>query len=200
MLTLENYKNVFAAVGLVGVLLIASPTLGWFVHLPGGEKFSELWILGPGHMADGYPFNVAGNVNYLIYVGVGNHMGSSTYYAVYAKFRNQTDSLPNATSGVPSSLGQLYECKVFLQDGQEWSAPLTFSFSNVSSLEDKLAVGSLTINGATYSVNKPSSWDAKYNGFYYQLFIELWIYDAQNDLLRFHDRFVSLWLNVTAPQ
>ncbi len=200
MLKIEDYKVAFAAVGLIGLLLLASPALSLTVHFPGGEEFSELWILGPSHMAEDYPFNVTANENHLIYVGVADHMGSSTYYVVYVKFRNETDSFPNATSGTPSPLKQSYECRVFLQDDQEWSAPLTFSLSNVSSFEDHLVVGSLTVNGVTSSVNKSSSWDTENRGYYYQLFVELWIYDAKLDTLSFHDRFVGLWLNMTASQ
>ncbi|HVP16097.1 MAG TPA: DUF1616 domain-containing protein [candidate division Zixibacteria bacterium] len=80
---LEDWKVVFAVVGLAGVLLFASLTLSLVLHLPGGEVFSELWVLGPAQMAEDYPFNVGANVSYSVYVGVGNHVGSSTYYAVY---------------------------------------------------------------------------------------------------------------------
>ena len=44
---------------LAGVLLAVSPALSTSVSFPtGGERFSELWLLGPNHMADDYPFNV----------------------------------------------------------------------------------------------------------------------------------------------
>ncbi|MCK4474460.1 DUF1616 domain-containing protein, partial [Candidatus Bathyarchaeota archaeon] len=76
---LEDCKVLFSVVGLAGVLLLASPTFSLVWHLPGGEKFSELWVLGPGHMAEDYPFNVRANESYSVYVGVGNHMGSSAY-------------------------------------------------------------------------------------------------------------------------
>ena len=129
---LEDCKVVFAAVGLIGVLILASPTLGLVLHLPGGEKFSELWVLGSGHMAEGYPFNVRENESYLVYLGVDNRLSSSAYYEVIVKFANQSESLPDATAGVSSSLPGLYEYRVFLQDGQSWEQPLTFSFSQVS--------------------------------------------------------------------
>jgi len=76
MLNIEDYRLIFASVGLIGVLLFASPTLGFLLHLPGGERFSELWILGPSHMIEGYPSKVKVGESYLVYVGVGNHMGS----------------------------------------------------------------------------------------------------------------------------
>jgi len=198
MLKLEDYRTVFASVGLIGVLLFASPTLGLVLHLPGGEKFSELWVLGPGHMAEDYPFNVRENESYLIYVGVGNHMGSSTYYVVYVKFRNETEPLPNATSGAPSVLAPLYEYRVFLEDNSSSEFPLTFSFSNVSFSENQSTVRSVTINGVQSIVDKSVSWDAANSGYFYQLFMELWIYDPASNGFSFHNRFVSRWLNMTA--
>jgi hypothetical protein len=197
MLKIEDYKVVFASVGLIGVLLFASPTLGLVLRLPGGERFSELWVLGPGHMAEDYPFNVKANDNYSVYVGIGNHIGTSAYYVVYVKFRNQSEPLPNATGGTPSPLPPLYKYRVFLQDGKTWDAPLTFSFSNVSFFENKSLVGGLVINGVAFSVNKLASLDVENNGYYYQLFIELWINSVESEGFEFHNRFVGLWLNMT---
>jgi hypothetical protein len=195
---LEDCKVVFAAVGLIGVLILASPTLGLVLHLPGGEKFSALWVLGPRHMAEDYPFNVTAGVSYLVYVGVGNHLGSSTYYVVYVKFRNETEPLPNVTSGVPSVLAPLYEYRVFLEDNSSSEFPLTFSFSNVSSVGGQSTVGNLTINGVPFGVDKSVSWDTVNRGYYYQLFMELWIYDPASNGFSYHNRFVSRWLNMTA--
>jgi hypothetical protein len=196
MLKIEDYKAVFATLCLIGVLLFASPTLGFVLRLPSGEKFSELWVLGPGHMAEDYPFNVEADVNYLVYVGVGNHMGSSAYYVVYVKFRNQTESLPNATAGTPSPLLPLFEFRLFVEDGKSWEAPLRFSFSDVSFSENRSFVGSLMMNGVTFNVDKVASWDVENNGYYYQLFMELWIYNIEFQTFEFHNRFVDLWLNM----
>jgi hypothetical protein len=197
MLKPEDYKVAFATLGLVGILLFASPTLGLVLHLPGGEKFSELWVLGPRHMAEGYPFNVKANDSYTVYVGVGNHMGSSSYYVVYVKFRNQSEPLPNATAGTPSPLPPLYEYRIFLQDGKTWDAPLIFSFSNVSFSENRSFVGSLMMNGVIFNVDKSASWDVEDKGYYYQIFVELWIYSVESKGFEFHNRFVGLWLNMT---
>jgi hypothetical protein len=197
MLKLSDWKNVFAAVGLVGVLLLASPALSTVLRLPGGEKFSEFWVLGPGHMAEGYPFNVSAGESYLVYVGLGNHMGSSACYAVQVKFRNQTDDLPNVTAGVPSPLPIVFEYRVFLQDGQTWERPLTFSFSRVSLRQNQSFVEGISVNGAALEVDKTSVWDSGSSGYFYELFMELWIYNVTTDAFQFHNRFVSLWLNMT---
>ncbi len=197
MLKLEDYRAIFATAGLIGVLLFASPTLSVTIHLPGGEKFSELWILGPEHMAENYPFNVSAGESYLVYVGVGNHMGSSVSYVLYVKLRNQTEPLPNATAETPSALPPLYEYRAFLQDGKSWEAPLAFSFSGVSHFQNQTLVRSLIINNITYAVEKTSLWDGENSGYYYQLFVELWTHEVESGVLQFHNRFVGIWLNMT---
>ena len=197
MLKLEDYKVIFVAVGLIGLLLFASPALSLMVHFSGEEKFSELWILGPGHMAEDYPSNVKPNENYLVYLGVGDHLGSPAYYRVYVKFRNQTEPLPDVTAGLPSPIPLLYEYRVFLSNGQASETPLTFSFSDIEIADNRSFVGSLTINNATLNVGKLAEWDAQNTGYYYELFMELWVYNVESNSFQFHNRFVSLRVNLT---
>jgi len=194
---LEDYRTVFVVSGLILILVASAPTLSLVLPFSGGECFSELWILGPNHMAEDYPFNVVNDTVYNVFLGIGNHMGSSAYYMVYVKFRNQSEPLPNATAGMPSLLSPLYECRVFVQDGKTWEAPLTFSFSGVSFFENRSFVESLVVNGVVFSVGKLALWDGDNNGFYYQVFVELWIYNAGSDDFEFHNRFVGIWLNMT---
>ena len=197
MMNLEDYKTVFAAMGLIGVLLFASPALSLVVHLPGGEKFSELWVLGPEHTAAGYPFNVSADVSYLVYVGVGNHVGESAYYSVEVKLRNETDDLPNVTVDAPSPLPSLYEYRLFLQDGQSWEESLNFSFLQVSTGQNTSMVGGVTVNGVTVGVYKPNVWDEENGGYFYELFMELWIYNVTSDAFQYNNRFVGLYLDMT---
>jgi len=196
-MSFEDFKllYVLSCIGLG--LIILSPTLAVVMTFPAGERFSEFWILGPGHMAEDYPFDVRVDESFLVYVGVGNHVGSSAYYVVYVKLRNQTEHLPNATAGTASPLPPLYEYRVFLEEGKSWEAPLTFSFSGVSFFENRSLVESFMVNDVVFSVDKLASWDGENNGFYYQVFIELWIYNGESDAFEFHNRFVSLWLNMT---
>jgi len=194
---LEDYRTVFAVSGLILILVASAPTLSLVLPLSGGERFSELWILGPNHMAEDYPFNVVNNTVYNVFLGIGNHMGSSAYYLVYVKFRNQTEHLPNATAGTASPLPPLYEYRVFLEEGKSWETPLTFSFSGVSFFENRSFVESFMVNDGVFSVDKLASWNGENNGYYYQVFMELWIHNAESDAFEFHNRFVGLWLNMT---
>ena len=197
MWALNDYRTVFVAVVLIGVLVCWVPSVMLFARLPGGEKFSELYYLGPGHMAEGYPYNVRENVSYLVYLGVGNHMGDSAFYEVCVKFRNSSESLPNATSGEASSLPVLFVYRVFLGDGAVWEGALNFSLLNVGFDGNVSSVGRLDVNGLVSDVNKVESWDNASSSFAYQVFVELWRYDVAASSFGFDNRFVSRWLNVT---
>ena len=194
---LEGYKLVFVAVGLIGVLLIASPALGGVIRLPGGEQFSELYLLGPDHMAENYPFNIAVGQNYSVYVDVGNHLGSSAYYVLYVKFGNQTDQMPNATLETPSILQPLYEYRFSIQDSMNWESLLNFSVSNAAIQGNNSQINTLQINDVAFNADKHAMWNSNSATFTYQLFFELWIYNVQTGSVEFNNRFVNLQLNLT---
>jgi uncharacterized membrane protein len=194
---LEGYKLVFVTVGLIGVLLIASPALVDLIHAPAGEQFSELYLLGPENTAANYPFNVAVGENYSVYVGVGNHLGSSAYYVLYVKFGNRTDLLPNDTLGTPSSLQPLYEYRFSIQNNMYWESLLTFSVSSVSFSGNNSQINTLQMNGVAFNVYKPAMWDSNRTTFTYQLLFELWLYNSKSDAILYDDRYVNLQLNLT---
>jgi len=198
-MNLEEYKSVFTVTALGLILVVAFPTVSMVLPFPeGGERFSELWLLGPDHMAEGYPFNVrGGEVQGPIYVGVCNYMGCSQYYMVYVKFRNQTQPLPNATVSEPSSLSPLYEFQFFLADGETWETPVSFVVEDVGFEGNSSFVTEVSINGHVFPVDVFSSWDSEQDGFYFQLFFELWLYSGDLQGFEFHDRFVGIWLNMT---
>ena len=181
---------------VLGVIILW-PTVAAFISLPSGERFSELYMLGPNRLAADYPFNATENESYSVYLGVGNHMGSSRYYVLYVKFRNQTEPLPNATNGVPSPLAPLYEYRLFVGDNSSSEVPLIFSFAGVSFAGERAFVGDFVVNGFSFAVDESVSWDGDKSGYYFQVFVELWIYDPEVDGFSYHNRFVSRWLNVT---
>jgi uncharacterized membrane protein len=194
---LESYRIIFVTVGLIGILLFSSPSIGLLVKAPAGEEFSELYILGPNHMTGNFPFNITENVAYTVYLGVGNYMGSSAYYTCYVKLRNTSEPLPNATLGTPSPLPALYEFKTFLKDGQTWETPLTFKVNSVSFSSNAFLLQSITINDKEFAVNKTAAWNAESSGYYYDLLIELWAYNASMGAVQYNNRFVQLYVNVT---
>jgi uncharacterized membrane protein len=194
----QDYRTVFQVGSLAFVLLAASPALSLVVSFPrGGESFSELWLLGPNHMAEDYPFNVQAGEENSLFLGVGNHLGRSAYYLVYAKFRNQTQPLPNASSSEPSSLSSIYDFQFFVADGDVWETPITIKILNASVQGNTMVVRSVSVNDKASKVGCSSIWDSEYSGFYFQLFFELWLYDSADSGFQFHDRFVGIWLNMT---
>jgi Protein of unknown function (DUF1616) len=184
-------------VGLIGSLLIASPAIAGAIRPPGGEQFSELYLLGPNQMAENYPYNIAVGQNYSVYVNVGNQLGSSAYYALYVKLGNQTDQLPNATRGTPSPLQPLYEYRFSIPDSTNWTNLLTFSVPSATVQATNSQINTLQINNVPFNVDKPAIWNSNSTTFTYRLFFELWIYNGQTGTVEFNSRYVSLQLNLT---
>jgi hypothetical protein len=193
----RRYRTIFFAVGLVGILIFASPTISLYLKLPSSEPFSTVYFLGPDQTFNSIPFNVKSNVTYTVYLGIENHEGAVGYYEGLVKLRNDTEPLPNATLGAPSTLPVVYQYNVFLLDGQAWEAPLKFRINSVNT--DGLSqIQSITINNIDFTVNKTAAWDSEDNGFYYELFAELWAFNPSDSGFHFDNRCVHFYLNVTA--
>ena len=193
---LEHYRTIFIAIGLIGILLFASPTISLLVPAPADQRFSELYLLGPNRMLENFPYNIFVGQNYSLYVGVGNHLGTAAYYTIYVKLLNQTDLIPNAISGISSSLPPIYEYTFFLTSEGNWEEPLVFSVSEASINGNQSIISQLLINNVAFNVNKYSIKDTNSTGFYYGLLCELWVYNATTNSVQFHNRIVNLGLNL----
>lgn len=178
-------------------MLFASPTIVALIVPPAGQQFSELYILGPSQTLDNIPFNVVSGVRYLVYLGVGNELGYSQYYKLYVKVGSQNDSMPNLEFGHPSTLPPLYEYNLFMRDGEKWQTPLTFEAKSIAFDNGVSSISGMIFNGVDYSIDKSSSWNTNKTGFYYSLIFELWIYNSTLGVSQYHDRFVSLAINMT---
>ena len=194
---LENIRIIFFTVGLIGVLLFASPTIVLLAKLPAGQEFSELYILGPNHTFANIPFNIKANVTYLAYLGVGNNMGSPCYYSVFVKLANGTEHLPDSTLGTPSLLPALYQYTLFVGNGATWETPLTFQVNGLSFKNGISYLSRININGVNFPVSQTSAWNSSKAGYYYNLFVELWIFNSTLGISQYHNRFVDLTLNMT---
>ena len=120
---------------------------------------------------------------------------------LYVKLGNVTElptDKPGSTTGSPSTLTPLYELRDFLQTGDSFDMPLTFSISDVSLSSNQCLIKTFEINGITSNVNKAVAWDTVHQGFYYELIIELWIYNGQSNAIEYDSRCVNLPLNVTS--
>jgi hypothetical protein len=196
-MSIDDLKLLYGIGCLVLGLIILSPTLAMVISLPGGERFSELWILGPEHLAENYPFNIVEGRVYNISLGVANHMGKTEYYVVYVKVRNQTEPLPNSVNGTPSPLNPVFEYRVFLGNSEVWEKEISFSLKEFTFENGSCRVSKLVLGGNSIDIDKVAFWDAENRGFYFQIFFELWIYDSKVMGFQYHNRFVGLWLNAT---
>jgi uncharacterized membrane protein len=194
---ISDYRLVFVTVGLIGILLTASFGFTALFQLHSGESFSELFILGPDQMAENIPFNIVVGHTYSVYLGVGNHVGESGYYACYVKLRNQTEPPPNEQTGTSSPLAPLYEYRLCLLNEENWTAPLTFSFTNASISNNQSKLEQLTINNIKFDVDKIAQFDGENGGYYYQLFVELWAFNTSMNEFQYQNRYVYFWLNTT---
>ena len=194
---LEDYKLFIIAIGVIGILLIASPIIASLIVLPQGEQFTELYILGPQHMAADYPYNVAPNQNYSIYLDVTNHMGTSAFYLVYIKLLNGTDTLPDSQRGAASLIQPAYEYRFAIQDQQTWETSIIFAIANVKTLNNQTIIGDLQINGKNIRIDKPIIWNSTTSTNQFRLMSELWI-TTTNQATEFDNRYVSLNLNCTS--
>jgi hypothetical protein len=86
---------------------------------------------------------------------------------------------------------------VFLVEGQTWEEALVFRFDDVACGVNVSSVGRVRVNEAWTNVNETAIWDDVNGGYYFQVFVELWLYNAAGNSFGFHNRFVGLWLNMT---
>jgi uncharacterized membrane protein len=196
-MNLNEYKLIFISIGLIGILLIATPALAKLIHVPNEEPFSELYILGPEHMASNYPFNIYVGLNYSMYLDVGNHLGYSAYYIIYIKLLNQTDIPPNSTTGIPSPVLPIYEYRLNVQDNKTYESSLFFSINSMSISGNQSFINKMAINGSIFDVNKPSILASNVTKSNYRLFFELWIYNNTSKSFGYNNRSLDLLLNLT---
>jgi len=188
--SIDEWRVVFLIFTSVFALVVASPGLSRVLVYPRTEFFTEFWILDSNRRADDYPFNITCNQNYSVYLGVGNRLGYCAYYLVEVKFRNQTQ---------PSGLPSLFNITVFVGDEGVWEKPLTFSFNyTYDEMFSRVEFYDMRLNDVALDMSDYTvMWDSERNGFYGQLFFELWIYNGTASSFQYHERFVDLWLNMT---
>jgi hypothetical protein len=196
IIKVEEVKLSIAVIGLIGILLFASPTIALLIKPPNSQQFSEIYLLGGSHTFENLPFNIKVGEQYFVYLGVINNMDSSSYYTLLVKLANETQ-LPSATSAQPSSLPSLFEYKTFLPVGQSFESPLSFQINNLKVVNNVCTLSDIRINGVDIQINKESVWNSKKSGYYYNLFIELWIFNDSLGTTQYNNRFVSLNLNMT---
>lgn len=193
----NNCKIIFIMLSLICILVLASPILLPFIPKRSRESFSEIYLLGSNQMAENYPSKVKPGEVYSIFLGVGNHMGASAYYAIHLKIKDKSEDPPDPRNNLPSPIPMICDYHVFLSDGEVWEKPLNFSLNFNFSDSSHCILKEIIVNGERYTVNKLILWDSEKNGFFINMFFEMWIYSSRTKSFSFHNRFVGIWLNMT---
>ena len=202
MVIMRGYEALLLVATLVLSLIVASPALQRLLVYPRTEFFTEMWLLGPEHNAENFPFKISSNDNYNVFLGLRNELGSCAYYSIQVKFRNQTQPAADSFNWTPSSLPPLYNISAFVADKKTWEIPIGFSFNYVQDNYNDTLIQvrflDMTINGNVLNLNDYAAvWDAERSGFFGNLFFELWIYNGTVGEFQYHERFTGLWFNMT---
>jgi uncharacterized membrane protein len=196
-MNLQRHKILFFAASAFLALLVASSALQHFLVYPQTEYFTEMWLLGSNQTAENYPYNVTRNVDYHVYLGLSNHLGSISYYQIQVKFRNQTMLGPDNFQHLPSRLPTLYSMNVFVADKQTVQLPINFSFDYTYD-ESKVNFNRLILNNVPIGLNGYStSSNSSGHDFYGKLVFELWFYNSTFGGFQYHERYLDLRLNMT---
>jgi len=191
-----NGKLLYALFFVVLGMIILLPTLFSVIPIPKGESFTELWLLQSHNQIETGKLSILQTRSYTVNLGVANHMGDPEYYRIYAKLRLPNEPLPNKTLELESPMEPLLEYRLFLRDNEIWNKEFSFSFGKISYEEKVASVSDLSLDVHTLKLNKIVPWDEARSGFYCQLFFELWVYNSTVSHFQYHNRYVSVWLQL----
>ena len=198
-LNLQKFKALFILVTAVLALFAVSPVLQRVLVYPQTEFFTEMSMLGPAHSAQNYPYGIALNQSYTVYLDLTDHLGSCAYYQIEVKFRNATESAPNSLNSTYSTLSSLYNFSAFVADKQSFESRVSFGINYYLTNANQVQFNNITVNGVSLNLQGLSSnWDSNNNVFYGNLVFELWIYNGSVGSFQYNDRFVDLKLNMTS--
>ena len=197
---IARYKTSLLVITTTVSLLIASPALQQLLTFPQSESLSEFWLFGPSHNTS-YPSNVTAGKTYRLYLDISNHLGSCSYYVIEVKFRNLSQSAPNSFNHTRSTLPALGRISFFVANNISFELPIDISFNYKmdDKVADRIDMQNIVVNNIILSVNSTTiALDKVKNGYYGNLFFELWNYNTTTGRLQYHERYVSLWLKMGA--
>jgi uncharacterized membrane protein len=197
-MAIQQYRTLFILVTVVAALFVASPAIQQVLVVSQKESLTEFSLLGPYHNAT-YPYNITSGTEYRLYFDVVNRLGSCAYYQVDVKFRNQAQSAPNSFNHTSSNQSSLGEISFFAANKQTIELPIdiSFQYNEDPYYTKQLNMQSVTVNGATLNANVPIAWDPEKGAFLGNVFFELWVFNDTSNTFQYHERYLSLWLNLT---
>ncbi len=199
-MAIRQYRTLLLVATVVLALFVASPAIQQLAAAPAPTPLTELSIFGAYHNAT-YPYNVEAAQNYSLYLNVNNHIGSVAYYQIEVKFRNETQSAPDSFNGTSSNLPSLVDIPFCVANNQSLQLPISFSlqYQLDQNNPNQVDMQNIIVNGFPLSLSQTTvAFDPQNNGFFGNVFFELWIFNDTANAFQYNQRFVSLWLNMTA--
>lgn len=198
-MNLQENKIIIIVVTAVVGLIVASPALQHVLVYPQTEFFTELYLLGPSHMASDFPYNITSGQRYNVSLGISNQLGGCAYYQVQVKFRNYTQSAPDTFNHTYSLQPSMYNVYAFVADKETWELPLTFGFDYFyDENSTQINFSNLSFNNQLLNVNGSSTtWISNTTSYYGNLIFELWMYNDTTGGFQYHQRFVDMKFNMT---
>lgn len=195
---LYQYSALFLVITSIIALLIASPVIEQLLVPAKTESLTELSIFGPNYNTS-YPFNIESGYIYPFYLTINNHLGYSANYVLTIKLRSQTESAPNSFLKTPSDLPALCNFTYLIPDKASREEQLNISFNYQTNYPSKqVTLDDITINN--YSIDLKSKiilLDTQKNTYFSNLIFELWIFNNTINNFQYHQRYLSLWFNMT---
>lgn len=195
-MNINDIRIIFLLTTIGFAFLSSIPLLTMVLPEVEGETFSELWLLDAENQTSFYPITAKAGIVNSVFVGVRNHMGTTQSYVIKLKIRNETQGLPDINGSMASALPSFYEYQIFVADGEIKQLLVNFELLDISVSSDTLNIDNIVIDDISCPVNTSTEYDTKANGYFFQLFFELWRYDIELNEYIFDNRFVTLWINV----
>ncbi|MDG6223220.1 MAG: hypothetical protein QCH99_08170 [Candidatus Bathyarchaeota archaeon] len=192
----ENFHILFK-IGIMFLVLVSiSPVFDLInVFSEKNENYSQFFLLDSNYKVGSYPFAVQANEDYSFFVKIVNKLEQSEYYKILVKLANQTSIVADGY-GLLSEIDTLCESRVIVDNGNFSEIPFNFQILNTSIYDDFLTIKKVSINGKICNIICSSEWNTNKEGFYFQLFLELWRYDVLIGDFIYDDKTVSLWIKV----
>lgn len=197
-MNLLKVKGILIVLTAVLALFVASPALQRVLAPPQTDFYTELWLLDFAHSTNYYPSNIVSGNNYTIYLDIANHLGYCGYYVIEVKLRNDVMPYPGSFNHEPVNLPSLYNLTAFVPNKSTWELPITFAFTyNVNN--SQVNFNEMTLNGAILNLQGYSTTyrSQSPNGFFGNIYFELWLYNYTTGEFQYNDRYVNLPLNMT---
>lgn len=195
-MNINDIRTIFLLTTIGFAFLSSIPLLTMVLPEVKGETFSELWMLDAQNQTSFYPITAKEGIVNSVFVGVRNQMGTAQSYLIKLKIRNETQDLPDINGSLASVLPSFYEYRIFVADGEIKQLFVNFELLDISVSQDTLNIDTIVVDDISCPVTASTESDTEANGYFFQLFFELWRYDIELNDYIFDNRFVTLWINV----